>query len=53
LLLILCRDVFHCTPSALMDEPLIPVLQVLTAAGVEAEVLKQRAEWERQKQKTR
>lgn len=36
--LILCRDVYHCTPQALRLIPLEDILTTLTCLRVEAEV---------------
>ncbi len=38
LTLILCRDIYHCRPSELADEPLAPVLQHVTLLSAEAAV---------------
>ena len=40
--LILCRDVYHCTPNKLDDIPLDKILAHLTCISVEAQVRKQK-----------
>lgn len=35
-MLILCRDVFHCTPSALREQNPVDILTALTCLSVEA-----------------
>lgn len=40
--LILCRDVYHCTPVELRSVPTSKILRHLTMLGVEAEVHKMR-----------
>ena len=36
--LVLCRDVYHCTPVALREVPLVDILPHLTCLGVEGRV---------------
>ena len=38
--LVLCRDVYHCTPPALRGVPVIDVLRHLTCLDVEGQVRK-------------
>jgi hypothetical protein len=42
--LILCRDVYHCTPMELADVPLNKIINHLTCIGVENKVASMRAE---------
>lgn len=41
--LVLCRDVYHCTPVALEQVPLPVILQDLACLEVEAQVYKAKA----------
>jgi len=40
--LVLCRDVYHCTPLELAQVPAVTLLEHLTCMDVEAQVAKRR-----------
>lgn len=51
--LVLCRDVFHCTPSALRQEAAVDILNALACLEAENKVRAAQEKIEAQKRKRR
>jgi hypothetical protein len=49
--LVLCRDVFHCTPSALQQEDAVDILNALACLEAEKKVRKAQEKAAAQKRK--